>query len=109
MACRSAGIEPSHDCLMLRGAAFRKGEGGVVGWLRALGINCEKSCIQHCSINAEDTDQMMFVYVVRQKKPLGSRRQDTSGDLNRPIKCDFDGLIRLIRACSRQDNQKRKQ
>src|ERR1700683_1757400 len=109
MACRSAGIEPSHDCLILRGAAFRKSERGVVGWLPALGINCEKGRIQHCSIGVEDTDDMMFVNVIRQNKPVGPRRQDTSWDLNGPVKCGFDGLIRLIRSCSRQDNQKRKQ
>ena len=40
MTCRSAGIEPSHDGLLLRGAAFRKSERGVAGWLPALGINC---------------------------------------------------------------------
>src|ERR1700683_3303647 len=61
MARRSAGIEPSHDCLLLRGAAFRKSERGVAGWLPALGINCKKCGIQHRSISVEDTDHVMFV------------------------------------------------
>src|SRR6202035_6188210 len=107
MACRSAGIEPSHDCLILRGAAFGKCERGVAGWLPALGINCQKSRIQRRSVSVEDTDHLMFVDV-HHNKPVSPSRQGTSWDLNGLIKCDFDSLIRLICACSRQDDQKRK-
>src|SRR5580700_10169200 len=48
----------------------------------------------------------MFVYILRQNEPVGSRRQDASGNLNRLVKGDFGGLIRFICSCNGQDNQK---
>src|SRR5271156_4328443 len=109
MAYRATRIKPGHDRLRHREPALRESHHGFAGWRRTISINREESHIQHCSISVEDTHLVMLGNIVWQHKPVGSRRQHLSGNLNRLAKSDFHGLILLICSCNRQHDRERKQ
>src|SRR5271163_1355740 len=104
MADRFTRVEPSHDCLRLRGTTLRQTEDRVVSYLRTLRTNCEKRRNQHAAIGVEDADYKMIVSLVWQLENVRTRRQHASGDLNRLAEGDPGFLISLVCVCDWQND-----
>src|SRR5215470_20077426 len=109
MAIRSTRIEPGHDRLRLSGTALRESKRSRVCWLQTLCASRRENPVKNRSVRAIDADPIMLIDVLRQDEPVGSRRQNASGNLNRLTECDFGGLVGLICSSSRQDHQQSKQ
>src|ERR1700734_1937226 len=109
MARHAIRIETGHERLRLRGPTLGESECCFASREHTRGINREEGRVQSCSIGAEDTDLVMLGQVLCEHEPVSSRGQHASGNLNRLVKSEFGGLIRLICSCSGQHDCEGKQ